>query len=76
MLAFRAWKSSDPERFRRAIPKIIAFDLDLIENQADYLICDWDGNGAQSGGTSAELTISAAQRHPGSSRHAVASRSG
>jgi nucleoside 2-deoxyribosyltransferase len=53
----RAWKSSDPERFRHAIRKIIAFDLDLIENQADYVICFWDGGGAQGGGTSAELTI-------------------
>jgi hypothetical protein len=53
---FRSWKSFDPERFRRTMRKIIAFDLDLIENRADYLICYWD-RGAQSGGTSAELTL-------------------
>jgi hypothetical protein len=39
------------------IRKIIAFDLELIENHADYLICYWDSPGAQSGGTSAELTV-------------------
>lgn len=54
---FRSWKSSDPERFRRVIRKIIAFDLDLIENEADYVICYWEGGGAQSGGTSGELTV-------------------
>ncbi|MFY9804351.1 MAG: hypothetical protein WA211_15020 [Candidatus Acidiferrales bacterium] len=53
---FREWKTTDLERFRRAIRKIIAFDLDLIENQADYLICFWDSL-AKSGGTSAELTV-------------------
>jgi hypothetical protein len=36
---FREWKTSDVERFRRAVRKIIRFDLDLIENKADYLIC-------------------------------------
>ncbi len=53
---FRKWKSSDVERFRRVVRKIIAFDLDMIENHADYLICYWDAR-AKSGGTSAELTI-------------------
>jgi hypothetical protein len=52
----RAWKSSDLDRFRRVMRKIIAFDLDLIENKADYLICYWDSLAAQSGGTPAELT--------------------
>ena len=52
----REWKSSDLERFRRVIRKIIAFDLDLIENKADYLICSWDAL-AKSGGTSAEMTV-------------------
>src|SRR5271155_2640566 len=52
----RGWKASDVERFRRVVRKIIAFDLDIIENHADYLICYWDAQ-AKSGGTSAELTI-------------------
>jgi nucleoside 2-deoxyribosyltransferase len=54
---FREWKKADPERFRRVVRKIIHFDLELIENKADYLICYWDNEIAQSGGTAAELTI-------------------
>ncbi len=57
---FRAWKKADLERFRRVVRKIIQFDLDLIENQADYVICYWGAaaapSGKMSGGTSAELT--------------------
>jgi len=54
---FRAWKSADLERFRRVVRKIIQFDLDLIENKADYVICYWEGDTAHSGGTPAELTV-------------------
>lgn len=54
---FREWKQNDLERFRRVVRKIIQFDLDLIENKADYLICYWDDAATPSGGTSAELTI-------------------
>ena len=39
MAHFREWKTTDVERFRRALRKIIHFDLDLIENKADYVIC-------------------------------------
>lgn len=53
---FRAWKSSNLERFRGVIRKIIAFDLDLIEEQADYVICYWDQSAVASGGTAAEIT--------------------
>ena len=51
MAHFREWKSTEPERFRRAVRKIIHFDLDLIENKADYLICYWDDPTSPSGGT-------------------------
>lgn len=55
---FREWKKSDVERFRRVVRKIIQFDLDLIENKADYIICYLDGSAVRnSGGTSAELTV-------------------
>jgi nucleoside 2-deoxyribosyltransferase len=57
---FREWKVTDVERFRRVIRKIIQFDLDLIENKADYLICHLDDSaktGVVSGGTPAELTF-------------------
>lgn len=54
---FREWKTSDIERFRRVVRKIIQFDLDLVENKADYLVCFWPDADMQSGGTSAELTL-------------------
>jgi nucleoside 2-deoxyribosyltransferase len=58
---FREWKTSDPDRYRRVVRKIIQFDLDLIENVADYLICHLDEaavNGTVlTGGTSAEVTV-------------------
>ena len=54
---FREWKATDVERFRRVVRKIIAFDLDIIENHADYLICYWDATGARAAGRSAELTV-------------------
>jgi hypothetical protein len=54
---FREWKTTDVERFRRVVRKIIQYDLDLIENKADYLICYWDSAETNSGGTPAELTI-------------------
>lgn len=53
---FRSWKSSDLERFRRTVRKIINWDLDLIEQQADYLVCYWDRESARGAGTQAELT--------------------
>jgi len=57
---FREWKTTDVERFRRVLRKIIHFDLDLIENRADYVIChlgDSAAAGVTSGGTPAELTF-------------------
>jgi nucleoside 2-deoxyribosyltransferase len=54
---FREWKTSDVERFRRAVRKIIRFDLDLIENKADYLICHLTSSDGVGGGTPAELTL-------------------
>jgi len=54
---FRKWKRSDPERFRRAVRKIIHFDLDRIEREADYVVCYWNEPVTPSGGTSAELTL-------------------
>ena len=54
---FREWKKQDLERYRRAVRKIIAFDLDLIDHKADYVVCYWDATATQSGGTAAELTF-------------------
>jgi hypothetical protein len=53
---FRVWQTTDLDRFRRVVRKIIAFDIELIENKADYLICYWDADIASTGGTPAGLT--------------------
>src|ERR1700681_2798591 len=56
---FRDWKQTDVERFRRVLRKIIYFDLDMIENQTDCVICYLTGGASAmvSGGTPSELTI-------------------
>ena len=53
---FRSWKTADPERFQRTVRKIIDWDLDLIEKQADYLVCYWEQSASRGAGTQAELT--------------------
>jgi hypothetical protein len=52
----RGWKTSDPERYRKVMRFIINHDLDVMANQADYVVCHWDEAAAQGGGTHAELT--------------------
>ena len=54
---FRRWKVADPARFREVVRKIIAWDLDRIESETDYLIALWDRASAQGGGTAAEITL-------------------
>ena len=56
---FREWKQTDVERFRRTVRKIIQYDLDIVENKADYVICCLAGGGSviSSGGTASELTF-------------------
>ena len=53
---FRQWKTTDLERFRRAVRKIINYDLDVLQNHADYVICYWDEFTGRGGGTQAEIT--------------------
>ena len=54
---FRQWKLRDPERFRRAVRKIIAWDLARIESQTDAVVALWDAAAARGGGTAAEITL-------------------
>lgn len=54
---FRRWKLEDPGRFREAVRKIIAFDLDRIEQESDYVVALWDRAAASGGGTAAEVTL-------------------
>lgn len=54
---FRRWKLEDPARFRETVRKIIAWDLDRVEREADYVIALWDRAAGQGGGTAAEVTL-------------------
>ncbi|HEU5249386.1 MAG TPA: hypothetical protein VFW15_05310 [Thermoanaerobaculia bacterium] len=54
---FRRWKLEDPARFRETVRKIIAWDLDRVEREADYVIALWDRAAGQGGGTAAEITL-------------------
>ena len=54
---FRQWKLRDPERFRLAVRKIIAWDLARIESQTDAVVAFWDPAAARGGGTAAEITL-------------------
>jgi nucleoside 2-deoxyribosyltransferase len=61
---FRSWKRSDLQRFRQTIRKIIAYDLDLIEQRCDGIICYWDQYAGRGAGTQGELTFAHRQGIP------------
>jgi len=54
---FRYWKKSDLPRFRETVRKIIAYDLDLIEQHAGAVLCYWDQHAGRGAGTQGELTF-------------------
>jgi len=54
--SFRAWQTTDLDRFRRVMRKIIAHNLGLIENRADYVICYLEPGSIQESATPAALT--------------------
>jgi nucleoside 2-deoxyribosyltransferase len=54
---FRSWKKTDLPRFRRTVQKIIAYDLDLIEQRCDAIVCYWDNYAGRGAGTQGELTF-------------------
>jgi hypothetical protein len=56
LAGFRGWKRTDPVRFRAVIRKIIHYDLDILERDADYVVCLWDEWSQRGGGTHGELT--------------------
>ncbi len=53
----RSWKSENLTQFRNAVRKIIKFELNLIVNGVDYIICLWDEFVLNGGGTQGELTL-------------------
>ena len=54
---FRQWKHSDLPRFQQVIRKIIAYDLDWIEQRTDYVVACWDEHASRGAGSQAELTM-------------------
>jgi nucleoside 2-deoxyribosyltransferase len=54
---FRRWKVEDPARFREVVRKIIAWDLDRIQERTDYVVAFWDDSSGRGGGTAAEITL-------------------
>ena len=54
---FRSWKRSDLQRFQSTVRKIIAWDLDLIEQRVDAVIAYWDEHALKGAGSQAEITL-------------------
>src|SRR5271167_763881 len=54
---FKVWQTTDLDRFRRVVRKIISFDMNLIENKVDYVVCVLDEDTVGASGTSAALTV-------------------
>jgi nucleoside 2-deoxyribosyltransferase len=57
LASFRRWKREDPARFRQTVRKIIAWDLNKVEHEADCVIALWDDAAGRGGGTAAEITL-------------------
>jgi hypothetical protein len=61
---YRAWKTTDPLRFRRIIRKMIHRDLTAVKEKSDYVICLWNADVLKGGGTHGEVTIAYDQGIP------------
>lgn len=55
--SFRGWKTTDPDRFRATVRRIIAHDLEILTTRSSYVICNWDEHVTKGGGTQGELTV-------------------
>ena len=54
---FRLMKTTNPERYKNIIRKIIQVDLDAVVEGSDYLIVNWDKSVFKGGGTHGEITM-------------------
>lgn len=61
---FRSWKSTDTQRFRPVIKKIIDRDLHQLLQKCDAVICLWDEHVIHGGGTHGELTLAYEHKLP------------
>ncbi len=54
---FRSWKSTDINRFRSVIKKIIDRDMHQLLRESQAVICLWDEYVLPGGGTHGEMTL-------------------
>ena len=54
---YRAWRTSDPQRYKKFIRCCIDHDLRLVIGHADYMVCLWDESVLKGGGTHGEVTM-------------------
>ena len=54
---YRDWKNNEPDKFIAFIRLAISKNLDAVINKADYIICLWDTNVLNGGGTHGEITM-------------------
>jgi hypothetical protein len=61
---FRQWKSTDINKFRPVIKKIIDRDLEQLLEKCHAVICLWDDHVIHGGGTHGELTLAYEHKMP------------
>jgi len=61
---FRAWKNSDPERFRRIVRRFVDNDLAHLTRDTLFVVCLWDEYAGRGAGTAGELTVAYLLRIP------------
>jgi hypothetical protein len=54
---FRDWKHSELPRFQQTIRKLLAYNLDWIEQRPDYIGVCWDQHARKDAGCQSELTL-------------------
>ncbi|MCK9243826.1 MAG: hypothetical protein M0R44_07935 [Candidatus Marinimicrobia bacterium] len=62
--SFRQYKTTEPERFRRIVRKLIRGDLHSLATEIDYVICNWDKYAVMGGGTYGEVTYAFSRNIP------------
>ncbi len=53
----RAWKKSDPERFRGVIRRFVDNDLHQLVSNTLFVVCLWDEYASKGAGTAGEVTV-------------------
>jgi hypothetical protein len=61
---FRHWKTEDPEKFQKAIRKILERDLHHLMHHTQLVVCYYDRYAMEGAGTAGELTLAYWARIP------------